>query len=748
MIREKNFKNIQTDSFFVILQNILPVKLKTCANRSVFVALIIASALTINSCKKGTVIQPPVSAVTIIPTIKYQSIKLTSGNQIQITQKSTYQYEMTTTGTDPYLTLEPLSFSNPTDSVVLTFDYQCSVDLSNIQIFFASPITEVRSVKTAIVPATTGWNTFSVDLIGQIRQFSWGGAGDFLRLDFGNQNGVTIQIRNIYLRALNTAEKAAAAAHADLIKADLLLETNLKKYLSSTYGSQISAVKVGASSVTIKGNYSGIGEFGLCEITPYDQLTQITKFANKVALTTPSFSVDVERYILRNGFKYDRLLSKWVIAKIGTSSDEMVSFAKYAGQITPIQNMVSKRPSGKKGLGGFSVSRGFQSDLVDLNITSVTVNITPTSFMYTQPRANAIGRTYGDKTYYYDLAQVDVLDRTMNAAFTGNIVVAAIILIQKASQCPDPEIGRLLQHPAYTSEGIFTMPNMTNAESVNCYAAALDFLASRYCRSDNAYGRIHHWILHNEVDAGISWTNMGDKPMIVYMDTYIKSMRLCYNIARNYDSNSEVFGSFTHSWASAVGAKCYPAKEMLKTLGDFSVAEGDFQWGLAYHPYPENLFEPKTWNDVNATFNMNSSLVTFKNLEVLDTWIRKTENLFQGTIKRTLWLSENGTNSKTYSDQDLKEQAAGFAYTWKKLKTLDGIDAFQWHNWIDNRAEDGLRIGLRRFPDDTTDPGGKKPVWYVYQAAGNSQEDAVFEIYKPIIGIQNWSEVLHATPIP
>ena len=144
---------------------------------------------------------------------------------------------------------------------------------------------------------------------------------------------------------------------------------------------------------------------------------------------------------------------------------------------------------------------------------------------------------------------------------------------------------------------------------------------------------------------------------------------------------------------------------------------------------------------------MHSPLVTFKNLEVLDTWIKKPENLYSGTTKRTLWLSENGTNSRTYSVQDLKEQAAGFAYTWKKMKTLTGIDAFQWHNWIDNRAEDGLMIGLRRFPDDTTDPGGKKPVWFVYQAAGNSQEDAVFDSYKSVIGIQNWSEVLHATPI-
>ena len=363
--------------------------------------------------------------------------------------------------------------------------------------------------------------------------------------------------------------------------------------------------------------------------------------------------------------------------------------------------------------------------------------------MHTQATGNTIAHTYGDKTFYYNQAQVEELDRTMQAAFSRNIVVGAIILIQKAAHCPDPEIGRMLQHPDYTSEGIFTMPNMTNPESVNCYAAGLDFLANRYCRSDNSYGRIHHWIMHNEVDCGLTWTNMGEKPMLVYMDTYVKSMRMCYNIVRSYDANSEVFGSFTHSWAAGVTSRYYSGKEMLKTLGDYSAIEGDFQWGLALHPYPENLFEPKTWNDQKATFSINSPLVTFKNLEVLDVWIKKSENKYLGTLKHTLWLSENGTNSRTYSEQDLKEQAAGFAYAWKKMKSLDGIDAIQWHNWIDNRHEDGLMIGLRRFPDDQAEPGGRKPVWFAYQAAGTSQEDAVFEPYKSVIEIQNWSEIMH-----
>lgn len=724
-----------------LLQNFRSVKLITWLKRCAIGILVILVASALPSCKKETVVKSPPTPEPA--TIKYLNIKMLSGNQITINQKSTYQYELITTGLDPYLSLMPLTAPNSADSVVLTFEYQCSTAISSMQIFFAAPTSEERSLKTSTIPASNGWATFSVDMSDQIKLFSWGNSGDFLRLDFGNQSGVTFQIRNINIRALNAAEKAAALLRGEIIKNNLLLETNLKKYLSTNYSSQITEVKVSASSVNIKGSYSGDGAFSLCEVTPYDQLVQMTKFNNKFSLSSAVFSMDIDRFVVRNGIKYDRLLSKWVIAKIGTLSDEIVSHARYAGQIIPIQTMVAKQPTSRKGLGGYSINRGYQSDLDDLNVTSVTVNITLTSLMNTQPGGNTIARTYGDKTFYYNKTQVEELDRTMQAAYSRNIVVAAILLIQKASQCADPEIGRLLQHPDYTSEGIFTMPNMTNPESVNCYAAGIDFLASRYCRSDNSFGRIHHWIMHNEVDCGLTWTNMGEKPMLVYMDSYIKSMRMCYNIARNYDENSQVFGSFTHSWAAGVTTRYYSAKEMLKTLDDYSAAEGDFQWGVAYHPYPENLFEPKTWNDVNATFSMNAPLVTFKNLEVLDIWIKKAENKYLGTIKRTLWLSENGTNSRTYGTEDLKEQAAGFTYAWKKMKSLDGIDAIQWHNWIDNRAEDGLMIGLRRFPDDSVEPGGRKPVWFAYQAAGTNQEDAIFEPYKSVIGILNWSEILH-----
>lgn len=73
------------------------------------------------------------------------------------------------------------------------------------------------------------------------------------------------------------------------------------------------------------------------------------------------------------------------------------------------------------------------------------------------------------KSYLKSLLDVPLLE-----AAKRNIAVAAIILVEPAAKCADPDLGALLQHPDY-ERGVYTMPNMTTLESVNCYAAAFDF---------------------------------------------------------------------------------------------------------------------------------------------------------------------------------------------------------------------------------------------------------------------------------
>ena len=81
---------------------------------------------------------------------------------------------------------------------------------------------------------------------------------------------------------------------------------------------------------------------------------------------------------------------------------------------------------------------------------------------------------------------------------------------------------------------------------------------------------------------------------------------------------------------------------------------------VSHHPYPQSLFNPRTWEDTQATFDFNTKKITPQNLEVLDAYMKLPSLRFQGQV-RSVHLSENGFNSKDYSAEKLEDQAAGMA---------------------------------------------------------------------------------------
>lgn len=668
-------------------------------------------------------------------------LDVTKVNQLKVELQGDGVWQLETEGADPWIATLPLKEAINPNATVLSFDYFCPKGLDNIQIYFSPEINEAHSKIVRKIGVSEGWVGYAIDVSGEIGK--WGKVGDWLRIDIGEKPNVTLQIRNIKFREFTMREKEVSANREQKKRLEAEKESRLKAYLEMDYVSKITKVEVSDSNISVKGEYTETDKVYLCEVAPYQNVTEETDFETAILLKSKKFHNKFDRFVDRNGINYDRVLSKWVLAEKTSDGYRLISHAHYPDVIHSKYNYSKEIAKSRKGLGGFSTSRGHVEDLDELDITSATVNIWFSRFMFSEPAPGRIEHVYNGKIYYFGEKDVDELDKTFRTTAEKGIVTAAILLVDKAENCPDPVIGKLLQHPDMDPAGIYAMPNMTNPESVDCYAAALDFLASRYSRSDKKYGRINHWIMHNEVDAGWVWTNMGEKTALIFMDTYIKSMRMCYAIARKYNPHSEVFITLTHYWAWTSSPKFYPSKDLMEILLQYTRAEGDFQWAMAQHPYPQSLREPKTWLDGQVDFTFETPLITFANLEVLSAWIKLPEVLYKGKIKRTLWLSENGTNSPTYSEQDLKEQAAGFAFTWKKLEVLDGIDGFQWHNWFDDRGEGGLRIGLRRFPDDETNPGGTKPVWDVYKAADTKNENAVFDQYKEIIGITDWKEVQH-----
>ncbi len=78
---------------------------------------------------------------------------------------------------------------------------------------------------------------------------------------------------------------------------------------------------------------------------------------------------------------------------------------------------------------------------------------------------------------------------------------------------------------------------------------------------------------------------------------------------------------------------------------------------------------------------------------MLDAWAKLPANRYRGTTVRSIHLSEQGPNSRDYGATALAEQAAAMAYVWKKIGGAQhAIEAFEYHNWIDNRGEGGCAM--------------------------------------------------------
>lgn len=526
---------------------------------------------------------------------------------------------------------------------------------------------------------------------------------------------------------------AACSCGKDTVKPNVVVRpkgdkyqmaANIKDYLAKDYPSKVTNVQVTSDKVIIKGNCGGSGTYLLAEITPWQDVTELEKYPYTQDLSGGGFTVTVDRIVPnREGIRYDKVFSKWAVVKVDGDRQTLDSHARYTDDVVPKKSPGALPLRNKKGFGAGDIDLYF-SDCKEMNVGSIAMNVVLNDYI----KGEGSGYSYGGQNYSLG-AFKDYVDRVTRRAGEMDLVVSAIILCQTNSIFKDPE----------NKGGNYTMPNLTTAKAFNLYAAALEHMASTHCTQGN---RISHWIMHNEVDFANEWTNMGDQPMLRYLDRYIKSMRICYNIARQYDQNASVLGSYTHCWAKADGN--YAPKKMLEATVAYSEAEGDFRWGVAYHPYPQDLTKPSFWvNDTQATYSMTTRYITFKNLEVIDAWIKQKENLYKGTTKRVLFLSEQGTNSPSYSQTDLALQAAGGAWAWKKVSKLDGIDAIQWHNWADNKAEGGLRIGLRTFAEGSVSNLTPKPVWYVWKAAGTAEEDSVFDQYKTTLGISDWDSILN-----
>lgn len=350
----------------------------------------------------------------------------------------------------------------------------------------------------------------------------------------------------------------------------------------------------------------------------------------------------------------------------------------------------------------------------------------------------------GEIEYSFQRQYLEQMDALIRPLSDRGVVVSLILLNYFPA---DEERQRILVHPEYSPEcpNRLAAFNTRTPEGRAWLEAAIELLAQRWGTPGGMHGRVWNWIVGNEVNSHWFWCNQGRVSMEAFAGDYLDAVRLVHRAVRRYSAEGRVFVSLEHHWNIRYGGgdelQTFPAREFLEFFAARARAQGDFDWHVAFHPYPENLFEPRTWLDRTATGDWRTTpRITFRNLGVLLEFLQQPELQFAGQPRRVI-LSEQGFHTADESEGE-SLQAAAYCYAWKKVQSLEGVDAFILHRHVDHAQEGGLRLGLwTRRAESVSDPERKKLMYDVFRAAGTAAEDEVFQFALPIIGLKEWGEL-------
>lgn len=636
--------------------------------------------------------------------------------------------QLTTLGIDSFLEFALPNIDHPEQIPILAMDYFSTDGIARVELRIAADRGWTPPIDAGGLSIAEGWTSIGLPLVEPGVELWNTGTVRRLRIDFGQQPNRVIRIRNMRFRAPTVDEQRSREEVEQQLLAKRQVATRINEYLSNyPRESSIDVAELNGTFIEFAGicaqpsDNVRLVEIPLHQLPvgPQDYLaSQLQAVATLDSMQCDASGAFRVRVPLQ---EHDdlRQLSRWQIVQVDPQDQSLsaLSHARYASQWRPPAEVTTSPHEGLnlKGLNGVSPVFGLD-ELKELGVGHLALNVVVTDLIDDRQIAGAESFTFAGKEWWVRPGRLNGLDQMTRFADQHKMIVAAIILLPIQSK-------DIIVHPEANPAGIYAMPNFVDPRGAEKYAAVMHYLAKRYSGMTDV-GRIDHWILHNEVDFGWIWTNMGEQPLEVFLETYMRSMRMTAMLAQRWNPRAVAFISLTHHWnvPEDPRMRTYAPRTMLQRFVQFTRAEGDFAWGLAYHPYPENLFDAKVWEDTSVANNIDTERITMKNLEVLKRFLEQPEYLGPAGELRPVILSEQGYHTDGYGEQAQRLQAAALLYTWKKLRETNFVIAFDYHRWVDAADEGGLLLGLRTLPTAVAPAGEKKLGWEVFQAIGTQAE--------------------------
>ena len=436
-----------------------------------------------------------------------------------------------------------------------------------------------------------------------------------------------------------------------------------------------------------------------------------------------------------------RLYSRFVVAlKIGDTY-QAISAPIYVTNPGDVASFTEEYPEEKRKK-GLLIELDMLGDAMELGVKHTTINI---------PYHHIIGGNlkyhYNGKDYYFNEELIASYDKMISSFSNKGIIVTAILLNGWNDAHPELHEAGL----AKSSSAFYYGFNVSTPEGYETTRALFSFMAERYSGADYKHGRVSNWIVGNEVNNNKNWNYVGPMDLASYTKLYEKNFRVAYTAIKSRSKNARVFFSTDYEWKKQNTNLQYAAKDFIDLFNAGISAEGNIEWGLAYHPYPYPMTEPEFWDDdqtgmVNETFE--SPVVNFKNLHVLTDYFQQAHMRTAGGQVRHIILSEEGFTSDSISRGKVYDiQAAAFAYAYYLVDNNPYIDAFILNRQVDAITEVETSCAFGLWTVDMSRPDKviavmPKNIYQVFKHIDTRKSLRYSEFAKSIVGISDWSEVI------
>lgn len=304
----------------------------------------------------------------------------------------------------------------------------------------------------------------------------------------------------------------------------------------------------------------------------------------------------------------------------------------------------------------------------------------------------------------------------------------------------------------------------SNPSGMGHFIAFFEYIASLYGDKIDAI------VLGNEIDFPYAWNanydyiHKGMPALDDYVEEYYRNLRLATLAVQKYTDDVPVLVPFTHYWATTGNnlpaalynedaVYSYAPKDILDVLFEKTKAQGDFNWGIAPHPYAISLVQSDPlafdlkWKQY-VTGDQDTAFLTFANLEVLDEYLHQEDHLFEGKV-RPVHMTESGIQCEDATDMAMQQrQAASIAYIYYKASLLESVKAWPYlHSTDGSVLHAGLMTDDNKYALPTDE--NKRLSYDVWKDIGAISYDEFDNKYAPYIsslalgdGVESYRELL------